>query len=594
MPDFWNDPNSDWTRDWHNAGQAFTDAGTALGFIPKNVDPNAPGASLDTSNADEERARLGPLLAQLQQQAATGAGAWESALKNNLQQSGNMAEAVGQSNTGGGYASQLRGIGEAQAGIAQRGAGQENILRAQAKTGAQDQLSGLLAAQGQGDAAQAAAQAAAAQGTSELQQTLNRQASKNTENATGAIGNAFVGGSKMSDGGPVPGTPKVFGDDEKNDTVPAMLSPGEIVIPRSHAGSPEAAAEFVRALHASKGIRHFDGGGKVGDGTGLSNQTSTDPGTDAAQIFLPHVGQAMANAKNGPAAPTIQNGGLLDTRNYDSNRSAALQNDNLLAGSSQGNGPSVAGQQFTNASDANIDAAMHGGGLGRLVGAQSGAAGEGAATVGNEQARGQAALLHALTQQRAQDQAMAQAQQQAAFRQTQMNAGLDLQQQAQLRGLLAGAGQAAAGYSQLGGGKDSYSLNNTNTPAFDMGTTDASADQPGGWENPYDTGPDRGGASDISGGENFAEGGRVQTAPRRAPRPLSKYADRVVPGAIFMENGEDPKLRKVDDSPIGPDELGVQRAMGGVVEAISPSNAMASGGEAKKAAAFLKALRASR
>lgn len=52
-------------------------------------------------------------------------------------------------------------------------------------------------------------------------------------------------------GGAVPGQAHVGGDSEKNDTVPAMLSPGEIVLPRSvtQGGNVEAKAiEFLRHL----------------------------------------------------------------------------------------------------------------------------------------------------------------------------------------------------------------------------------------------------------------------------------------------------------------------------------------------------------
>lgn len=56
-------------------------------------------------------------------------------------------------------------------------------------------------------------------------------------------------------GGHVPGKPEVGGakDSYKNDTVPAVLSPGEIVIPRSITqapNAPERAAEFVRQVQA--------------------------------------------------------------------------------------------------------------------------------------------------------------------------------------------------------------------------------------------------------------------------------------------------------------------------------------------------------
>jgi hypothetical protein len=46
-------------------------------------------------------------------------------------------------------------------------------------------------------------------------------------------------------GGKVPGKALVQGDSAKNDFVPAMLSPDELVIPRSHTHSPEAAKAFI-------------------------------------------------------------------------------------------------------------------------------------------------------------------------------------------------------------------------------------------------------------------------------------------------------------------------------------------------------------
>jgi hypothetical protein len=58
-----------------------------------------------------------------------------------------------------------------------------------------------------------------------------------------------------SAGGHVPGKAKVGGDDLKNDTVPAMLSPGEVVIPRSVMSSKDPvgnAAKFVQAVLSKK------------------------------------------------------------------------------------------------------------------------------------------------------------------------------------------------------------------------------------------------------------------------------------------------------------------------------------------------------
>lgn len=59
-----------------------------------------------------------------------------------------------------------------------------------------------------------------------------------------------------SRGGHVPGKAATSGDSSKNDTVPTMLSPGEIVIPRSIVNGPNAsakAAKFVNAILAKNG-----------------------------------------------------------------------------------------------------------------------------------------------------------------------------------------------------------------------------------------------------------------------------------------------------------------------------------------------------
>lgn len=68
--------------------------------------------------------------------------------------------------------------------------------------------------------------------------------------AGGAPAMAFAGGGAV----PMPGAP-VPGDHPANDTVPAMLSPGEIVLPRSVAMDPDApdeAAAFVEAIKAGE------------------------------------------------------------------------------------------------------------------------------------------------------------------------------------------------------------------------------------------------------------------------------------------------------------------------------------------------------
>jgi hypothetical protein len=63
---------------------------------------------------------------------------------------------------------------------------------------------------------------------------------------------AWGGALPMMGGGGVPGQAKVQGDSPKNDTVPAELSPGEVVLPRSISHNPDAAAAFVQHLLGNK------------------------------------------------------------------------------------------------------------------------------------------------------------------------------------------------------------------------------------------------------------------------------------------------------------------------------------------------------
>lgn len=67
---------------------------------------------------------------------------------------------------------------------------------------------------------------------------------------TSAVTNMATGGSVYAKGGmnKVPGKAAVAGDSAKNDTVQAMLSPGEGVIPRTAMTTPEKAAAFARQM----------------------------------------------------------------------------------------------------------------------------------------------------------------------------------------------------------------------------------------------------------------------------------------------------------------------------------------------------------
>jgi hypothetical protein len=53
-------------------------------------------------------------------------------------------------------------------------------------------------------------------------------------------------------GGKIPGKPEVQGDSLKNDKVPIMASPGEIIVPRTKAKDPEKAHDFIDHLLRGK------------------------------------------------------------------------------------------------------------------------------------------------------------------------------------------------------------------------------------------------------------------------------------------------------------------------------------------------------
>lgn len=77
----------------------------------------------------------------------------------------------------------------------------------------------------------------------------------NLQEGSAPAGYQTISPNIFEQGGPVPGQALAPGDSPKNDTVPAMLSPGEIVLPRSvtQGGNVEAkAVEFLRHLRGNK------------------------------------------------------------------------------------------------------------------------------------------------------------------------------------------------------------------------------------------------------------------------------------------------------------------------------------------------------
>lgn len=148
-----------------------------------------------------------------------------------------------------------------QANMSQQMAGQGALMGAQQQVTAQGQLAGLYGQQGNQalgmnqnlQNAQAQQNNAIVGNTSNMNNANAGAAAANAAQQ-GAIAGGFlsgagaVGAAALAHGGPVPGKAKVSGDSPKNDTEPAMLSPGEIVIPRSVANDPEKAKEFIEHI----------------------------------------------------------------------------------------------------------------------------------------------------------------------------------------------------------------------------------------------------------------------------------------------------------------------------------------------------------
>ena len=461
--------------------------------LPKEaIGADAPGAQLDTSFADAERERMTGMLEGLQQQAATGGGAWEQTFKDATAKAGASAQALGQSTPGVGYQSQLRNIGNAQGAVAQRAVGEESILRNQAKLDAQDNLGQLLGDMGSQDINQAGAKAGVRQNARSMNVAHQEQARKDALGVVGGSGQAAVARLPWSDGGQVPGRAPVFGDDEANDTVPAMLSPGEVVIPRSISHDPDAAADFVRSLNAQKGVPHFAEGGvapwKPGDLDPTSQERDGTGAIHRKKDFLGFNGQA----------PSVDNGGLLQTGQYEQTRGAAGTLQQQLAARAAGAGPSVAPQMLQQASDQNIAAALQAAQSGRgapagdilqtVAATGAGAASDAGRQTAVEQSMGQQAAAGFGSGQRARELQLARAQQEAAFRNTQMNVGIGLEQQAMLRNIASGTSQAAAALASAGSGDRGYDGAYQSDYYGDRGgPADLSSSEPdfGEWENPY-------------------------------------------------------------------------------------------------------------
>jgi hypothetical protein len=329
-----------------NAGNFFDDLGTAVGFNPMMVTDKAPGASLDTSSANAQRQRQQDFIAQMQQQAATGDGAWRQQFQDAVRGAQNNAMAVGQSDESAGYGAALRNIGNAQSSVRQRAVGEEEMLRSQAKLDAREQLAGTLGNQAQMDMGQATEEARIAREVRLANQAMHDQTGKNRESTEKGFTSMFGMMGGMSEGGRVPGTPQVFGDDSRNDTVPAMLSPFEIVVPISAAKDPDKAAAFARAVAEQGGAQGLaDGGAARGGGeTGITRGDAgklAEKGGYAGYFLGPQIGRSVQyGAMRGMMDKNA--GNVIDDSQYQQTAAQGNALASLFAGQAAGTGPSVA------------------------------------------------------------------------------------------------------------------------------------------------------------------------------------------------------------------------------------------------------------
>lgn len=266
----------------------------------------------------DERARIAggqnQLASQLQAQAqGQGVNPAETQYLQNVQNNVANSQALLASQRGLNPALAARMASRAQAGANEQAASQASLLNQQQQLAAQQELAGLYGQEQQGNLAQqqlyvnpntaanqtnaeigAGNQRAAGnvfggvlQGISGASTLFKAHGGMVEKMADGGavqpnpnqmsfaarflkgMGNAEMEGNKpqfgdlasrlnLKSGGNVPGQAKVKGDSFKNDTVPAMLSPKEIVLPRHVTMSndaPQKAAKFVAAVLAKKRMK---------------------------------------------------------------------------------------------------------------------------------------------------------------------------------------------------------------------------------------------------------------------------------------------------------------------------------------------------
>lgn len=224
-------------------------------YTAQNTPGFAQAVGQTNNNYNQTYGQQQGLDTQLQGIANNGSSLAQNQLTNATNQ--NIAQGAGlvESQKGLNPALAARLAGQQTGQANQQAANQSAILQAQTQMAGLGQLGSNLATQG----GQAVQYAGALQGANSANNATNAgvaetnasNAQKTTSGILGGISGG-VGLAGHSEGGKIQGKPEVTGDSQRNDTVPAMLSPGEIVVPRTAAKDPEKAKDFIDALMKNK------------------------------------------------------------------------------------------------------------------------------------------------------------------------------------------------------------------------------------------------------------------------------------------------------------------------------------------------------
>jgi hypothetical protein len=136
----------------------------------------------------------------------------------------------------------------------QTAAGQSAQLRAEQQLAAQGQLAKVYGSMGEQSNQNIHAANSALTGNENINANVATNNASLRGNIAGGLlnGAGGLGAALLARGGVVPGKAEVSGDSLENDKVHTMLSPGEIVIPRTKANDPDKAKQFIDHIMKNK------------------------------------------------------------------------------------------------------------------------------------------------------------------------------------------------------------------------------------------------------------------------------------------------------------------------------------------------------